>query len=73
MGERVFGRKSRASRRGLLGDLFRYGKIKTTKARAKRIQRSAGFTRIINLGRRKGDAAPLSILELIRPEDKNES
>ena len=80
MKQRVFGRKSSRERgarqallRSLLGELFRHGKIKTTRARAKRIQRSSGFTRIINLGKRKGDRAPLSILELIKPEDKNES
>lgn len=72
MKRRVFGRKS-SWERGAHQALFRYGKIKTTRARAKKIQRSSGFTRIINLGKRKGDAAPLSILELIKPEDKNES
>jgi large subunit ribosomal protein L17 len=32
-------------------------------------QRAGGYTRIVNLGRRLGDAAPVSIVELVGPEE----
>jgi large subunit ribosomal protein L17 len=32
--------------------------------------RSGGYTRIVKIGRRPGDAAPLTIIELLGPEDK---
>jgi large subunit ribosomal protein L17 len=65
--------------RNLVTDLLRYEKIVTTEANDKQItdklfkeiapkyaQRSGGYTRIVKLGQRVGDAAPIAQLELVK-------
>ncbi len=32
-------------------------------------QRTGGYTRVIKLGRRQGDAAPVAIIELVEPDE----
>ena len=116
MRHRVFGRKlnrdtarRKALLRGLATELFRYGKIQTTEAKAKTLKpyaeklitlakrgdlharrqaaknlydpailqklfeeiaseyqdRTGGYTRIYKLGPRKGDGAPMALVELV--------
>lgn len=62
--------------RNLLKALLTKKKIQTTEARAKVlrtfVQQKNGATRIVKLGRRKGDNAPMVLVELLE-EEKAES
>ena len=35
-------------------------------------QRAGGYTNIVKIGRRRGDAAPISLIELVTPKEKKE-
>jgi len=68
---RKLGRDSSARKalfRSMLTSFFQYERIETTEAKAiapKYADRQGGYTRVIKTGLRKGDAAPLAIIELV--------
>ena len=76
IGGRKLGRKAGpriAMYRNLTVSVLRYERVKTTEAKAKEIRgrveraisRTSGFTRIVRLGQRQGDAAEMVQIELV--------